>query len=418
MTEKNFLGYGTVLQAVVGDDLDARYGRLYLRQNRLLRTGLTLELNYDERSDGHTRWAGLSLPYRYDDQAWAFQVRARERRYTTRWYLSNAGPAGADPANWHRLYTLLPRESWLLHVEAMRKFGPEERGRIWRLGAGVQINDFDHDLRDGLFVLSDGRQADLSFLAAADQPLMRDRGAEVWPYLIVASQGRRWAKTRFLLRYGNDEDIPLDPAWVLRLGPVGPMVGSTTGGGERWRLDLALSNWERAGRSFWLQRLSGFVYAGSDQDRSHQVEALVGNYQRFGPPERPFTLKTFLEAGHGENLRGDQAWVLGLDRGLRTLDLDGMAGDRLLRWSTELGRTLPVVVADIVQLGWGTFYNGGLATWAGEDRDLADARHEIGAGLRFGSTRSGTSDVARLDLTYDLTGNAGLVLTTVARGFF
>lgn len=418
MTERNFLGRGAVLQASVGDDLEARYGRLYLRQNRFLQTPLSLELNHDERSDGHTRWAGISLPFRADDQVWSFSTRALERRYNARWYLSNAGPAGADPERGERLYAALPRQGWVLRGDVQRRISPAGEGRVWRLGAGVQATDLDHDLRGGRLVLSDGRRVDLAFLEDPGNPLMRDRGTEVWPYMIVATQGRDWTTTRFLMRYGNDEDVPLDPAWMLRVGPTGPSVGSTTDHGERWRLDLGLVNWDRVGESFWTQRVSGLVYLGDRADRQHQLELLVGTYQRLGAPERPFVWKTFVEAGHGDRLRGDQAWTLGLDRGLRTLDLDGMAGDRLLRWTTELGRTLPWVPGDLVQLGWGVFYGGGLAAWAGEQRSLADARHEVGAGLRFGSTRSGTADLARLDVTYDLSGRQGVVVTTVARGFF
>jgi hypothetical protein len=57
MTEKNFLGYGTVLQAVVGDDLDARTAGSTCARTASCAPA-TLELNYDERSDGHTRWLG------------------------------------------------------------------------------------------------------------------------------------------------------------------------------------------------------------------------------------------------------------------------------------------------------------------------------------------------------------------------
>ena len=418
LTERNFLGHGVFLQGVAGHDLDAHYGRLYLRQNRFLSTPLTFEGNWDERTDGHSRWLGLSVPFRTEAQAWSFSLRLLDRRYRTRWYLSNAGPAGMDPARWQSLYALLPLWSRLLRADVAWRVSEATRGRIWRLGAGLQIQDLDHDLGDGLFTLADGRRADLAFLAAPGQPLQRDRGREVWPHLILASQGRRWTQTRFLVRYGGLEDVPLDPAWELRIGPAGPAVGSTAGARDRWRLTLGASNWDRARDSFWMQRLSGFAVLGAPADRHHQFELLVGNYQRFETAGQPLTLKTFLEASTGDNLRGDQAPFLGLDRGLRTLDIDGMAGDRLLRWSTELGRTLPWVVLDIVQTGWGVFYNGGVASWRDEARGLADARHEIGAGLRFGSTRSGVSDLARLDVTYALTGRAQLVLTTVARGFF
>jgi len=418
VTEKNFLGYGTVVQGVIGDDLDARYGRIYLRQNRVLRSPWTLELNYDDRTDGYTRWLGLSLPFRANNQTWSFSVRAMDRQFRPRWYLSNAGPAGLDPARWQRLYALVPCADWLVRSEVLRRVSAANEGRIWRLGAGVQIYDLSYDLGRGLFALSDGRVADLSFLSAPGQPLARDAGTLVWPHLIAASQGRRWAVTRFLLRYGNQEDIPLDPAWELRCGPAGPAVGSTAGYGERWLLTLGYSNWDQTGESFWVQRAAATACLGGDRDRYHQVELLLGHYLRSGRGERPLTIKTFLEAGHGEGLRGDQAVSLGLDRGLRTLDVDGMAGDRLLRWSTETGRALPFVIADILQTGWGVFYNGGLARWAGEERALATARHEVGAGLRLGATRSGNNEIIRIDLSYDLGGEAGLVLTTIARGFF
>lgn len=418
VTEKNFLGYGTFLLAAVGEELDASYGRLFVRQNRLFGSPLTVELNVDERSDGFARWLTVFVPFRAEDQTWSVLAHAMDRRYRARWYLSNAGPAGSDPARWESLYALLPFSMRAGRLEAMRRVNRLGSRRIWRLGAGVQILEREHDLGDGLFRLADGRVADLSALDAPGQPLARDRGTEVWPHVILSSQGRRWVQTRFLFNYGNLEDVPLDLAWELRCGPAGPSMGSTAGAGERWRATAALSNWEQVGNSFWLQRVLGYASFGAAADRHHQIEALLGNYQRLGPGARPLTLKTFLEASHGEGLRGDQAPVLGLDRGLRTLDIDGMAGDRMLRWSTELGRTLPWVVLDIVQLGWGVFYGGGLARWQDEDRGLRDARHEIGAGLRFGSTRSGTSDLARFDVTYDLSGRSGLALTTIARGFF
>ena len=418
VTEKNFLGYGTVLQVALGDDIDAGYGRVYLRQNRLLRTQLSFEANLDQRSDGFNRWLGLSVPFRTEDQIWSFIARVIDRSYRSRWYLSNAGPAGSDPARSGSLHAFLPSGLRFLQSEVVRRVSPPARGRIWRMGVGLQIHELDYDLGDGLFTLSDGRQADLGFLAETGQPLARDRGTEVWPHLILASLGRRWTQTRFLFRYGNIEDVPLDAAWEFRVGPTGPSFGSTTAARDRLRLAMGMSNWDRSGESFWLQRLSGFAYLGGSADRCHQIEALLGHYRRFGYAEAPFTLKTFLEASHGDGLRGDQAPVLGLDRGLRTLDIDGMAGDRLLRWSTELGRALPWTPLGIYRVGWGLTYGGGLARWHDEDRDLRGARHEIGAGLRFGSIRSGTSDLARVDLTYDLTGRTGLALTTVTRGFF
>jgi len=417
-TEKNLLGWGLHLTAAVGHGLDASFGRIYVKQNRFLRSPLTCELNLDSRSDGYDRWLRVSLPFRANDQAWSVDAVGWQNEYETRWYLSNGGPSGAAPEREQSLYALLPRTSDLVELRVQRRLSPADRGRIWRVGLGVNISRLDYDLGDGLFGLSDGRTADLSYLAEPGQTLARDRGTEVWPQLILSSQGRTWVQTRFVTRYGNDEDLTLDPAFVIATGPAGPSLGSTTGTGERWKLSLGYSNWDQTGRSFWLYQANALATFGGADDRKHDVQLMLGSYLRFGDAGRPFTVKTFLEGVHGEALRGDAVSVLGLDRGLRTLDVDGMAGDQLLRWSSELGRTLPWVVLDIMQTGWGVFYDGGLARFADEARDLGDARHEVGCGLRFGSTRSGTSDLARFDVTYDLTAGTGFAITTVARGFF
>ncbi len=417
-SERNFLGRGLLVRVGGGRGLDAGYGRVYFGWNRVARSPLTCELNVDIRSDGHDRWVAVAAPFRADDQLWSWASRAGSRSLGTRWYLSNAGPAGADPARNRSLHAVLPYTDSYVRLEGHRRISASGGGRIWRAGLGLAVFWLDFDLGDGIFELSDGRFADLSFLGEPGEPLARDRGTEVWPQLIVSSQGRRWIQTRYLVRYGDEEDVALDPSWQLRAGPAGPAVGSTRGTADRWRLEFSGANWDRLGRSFWFQQVTGQAVLGEAADRNHVLGALLGSYVRFGEPERPWLLKTFGEVVHGDGLRGDAAPVLGLDRGLRTLDVDGMAGDRLVRWNTELGRTLPWVALGMVRTGWGVYYGGGLARWQDEARDLAGLRHEIGCGLRLGPTRAGTSDLARVDLTYDLTGEDGLVITTVARGFF
>ena len=55
------------LQALVGRDTDATYGRLYFRQNRFLRTAVALEVNLEQRSFGYDRWVRVGYPFRHDD---------------------------------------------------------------------------------------------------------------------------------------------------------------------------------------------------------------------------------------------------------------------------------------------------------------------------------------------------------------
>ena len=134
--------------------------------------------------------------------------------------------------------------------------------------------------------------------------------------------------------------------------------------------------------------------------------------------EAPWLTRVFVEGAHGSRMNGTTAFVLGLDRGLRTLDFDGMAGDRLVRWNVEQGKVTRREYFGLVRAGVAAFYNGGCAWWDDENRDLSDARHEIGAGLRIGPTRSGNALITRLDVSWSLAVSRGPVFTAVSRGEF
>ncbi len=418
LSDKNFLGYGLEVRGSVGDELDASYGGVFLKMNRVQHTPLSAWLNVDERSDGHNRSFRVALPFRSDDQPWSAGIQVWDQHVDVRWYLSNGGPAGIDPTSGERLYALLPRERSGMQLDLMKRISAPDRGRLWRLGAGLRISELDYIVSGSGYTLSDDRLLDLSYLDTPGEILARDTGTEVWPYLVISSKGRRWAETRFLLRYGNEEDISLDPAFIVQIGPAAPEIGTTTGEGARAIIEGEFQNWNRLGRSFLLQRLDGRVVLGQIEDRHHRLDAVLGAIVRLGAAEHPFTVKSYVEGVHSEGLRGDQVPVLGLDRGLRTLGLDGMVGEKLLRWSTEVGQGIGWTPLGLVRMGWGVYYGGGLARWTDEARDLDDARHEAGLGLRLGFTRSGSSPVARIDLTRDLSGDDGWVLTTVTGGFF
>jgi hypothetical protein len=70
------------------------------------------------------------------------------------------------------------------------------------------------------------------------------------------------------------------------------------------------------------------------------------------------------------------------------------------------------------RLGAAVFYSGGNAWWRDEDRDLGDARHEVGCGLRLGPTRSRSAQTSRFDMSWALDGSSGPVFTASTRGLF
>ena len=79
---------------------------------------------------------------------------------------------------------------------------------------------------------------------------------------------------------------------------------------------------------------------------------------------------------------------------------------------------MPWELAGLFRMGFAGFYSGGMAWWKDEDRDKSDIRHEAGFGLRFGPTRSANSQIARVDLAWDLNGDGSPVVTAITRGFF
>jgi hypothetical protein len=419
-SEKNFLGYGVTLGAGLGADENGSYWNLWFRKRRISRLGLLVGVDYFQRSDGHYRNLFVHRPFYAQNDSWGFRASAFDGLGDTRWFLSHAGPAGIDPAQEESLYAKLPAHSKGASFVFQKRVSTPDAGRVWRLGLGVRVTwlEMDPAARDR-WELSDGRYVNLDFLAGPGQPLTRDQGTTVFPHLQVQTEPRNWAKARFVLQYGPVEDIPLGPVLDLATGPAGPRVGSTSGfGGSRWLSELRTSWWLPVAWGFGNLSAWGTWQAGGADERYRQYGLIAGWIGRRGPEKHPWITRVFAEYAGGENLAGNQALLLGLERGLRTLEFDGMAGDRLVRWNVEQGKATEVELLGLFRVGGAVFYSGGCAWWRDESRSLADARQEVGCGLRLGPTRSAGTQVSRLDVSWALDGSAGPVFTATTRGFF
>jgi hypothetical protein len=419
LSDRNFLGHGVTAGAGLGQDENASFWSLFYRQRRLFGAGLLLGLDYSEREDGYLRQLVFGRPFYAQDDPLGVDFFLWDRLSDRRYYLSNAGPAGADPTSTASLYARLPQRETGGEVRFQVRVGEPNGGRIWRLGAGAKVEDAVFDLVRSGYELSDGRSEDLGWLAEPGQPFAREQGLTVFSYLWLHSIGRNWSKSRFVLQYGPVEDIPMDFTFDIKAGPAGGGLGSTTGYGEtRFRLQAVLTKWLKIGGGYVLLHGQGDGDTGSSLVRTYRYNLVAGWIGRSGAEMSPWMTRVFVEWGQGQNLLGTRALLLGLDRGIRTLDFDGMAGDRLARWNVEQGKALPWEVAGLVRGGLAVFYSGGQARWHDEDRGSADIRHEAGFGIRFGPTRSANSQVARIDLAWDLNGDGGPVLTATTRGFF
>jgi hypothetical protein len=136
-----------------------------------------------------------------------------------------------------------------------------------------------------------------------------------------------------------------------------------------------------------------------------------------GPDATPWLTRLFVEAGRGDGMTGARPFLLGAERGLRTLAVDGMAGDRLLRGNLELGRATALQPFGVFRLGVAAFCGAGAAWWDDEARSARDLRREVGVGLRFGPVRSANAEMARLDIAWSLDGG-GPEIAAVTGGLF
>lgn len=417
VSDGNFFGHGVTVGAGVGADENSSFWNAWFRQRRFLKTSFQLGLDYSQRQDGHVRRVILDRPFYALDDSWGMESRAWNQAFEQRFYLSNGGEAGLDPTETDRLYGLMAYEEVGVELRFQMRASREKRGTVVRLGVGVDVVDrlLQKDLR--AIELSDGRIEDLTWLDQPGQPYTRERGTEVRPFFWAQTVARSWTKSRFVLQYGPIEDIPLN--WVLdfKTGPSGGQVGSTAGySAERWHSEASVQKWLPLGSGYLITLLKAKGDLGATEVRSYNYNGMLGWVGKAGAEMSPWLTRVFFEYGQGENLLGTQALLLGLDRGLRTLSFDGMAGDKLVRWNVEQGKAMPWEVAGLVRVGAAVFYNGGRAWWRDEVR--TDYRHEAGLGIRFGPTRSANSQVARIDLSWNLTDSEGPVITASTRGFF
>ncbi len=419
LSDTNFLGYGVTMGTGIGGDENSNYWNLWYRQRRILGTALWFGADDSERADGYARTVFLNRPFWSEADRWSLATRYWDRSFEQRYYLSNAGPAGEDPRRGASLHALFPRQEQGAEAGVLLRVHGKQRGRIWRQGLGMRWSKVGYGLDGRGQELSDGRNVDLGWLAGAGQPLGRDQGTTVWPYFEIQTHGRGWTKNRFIMQYGAIEDINLAPVVDVKVGPVPGAMGTTSAGGTaRWRAEGTWEQWVVSGPGLILLKGTGEAEWGSDEADYHLYTVLAGWMGHTGAEETPWLTKVFAEYGHGDSLEGTKALTLGLDRGLRTLEFDGMAGDRLARLTMEEGKVFPGEMLGMFRYGVGAFVATGAAWWHDEDRGLDDARREAGCGLRFGPTRSANAATGRIDLVWDLDHGGGPVMTATTRGYF
>jgi hemolysin activation/secretion protein len=107
-------------------------------------------------------------------------------------------------------------------------------------------------------------------------------------------------------------------------------------------------------------------------------------------------------ADWGDKLDPDNQVKLGGDNGLRAFKVDDIVGNKGWVFNAEDRLFLINELFSLVSIGAVAFYDTGYV-WAEHDPvSLSKLRSDIGAGLRFGLTRSSNEVIIRLDFSYRL----------------
>jgi hypothetical protein len=410
MSDTNFLGYGVQLEAAIGHEEDRDWRSMYFQNRRVLGTQWLVRARTTDLSDGYNRELGLERPFYAMDDTWGVSATAWDLSYKPRYYLSRTS---VDPNDFSgdRLYMNPQQRREGVSLQTRLRISKRGEGRIWRIGAGLSSEFVAFDIPDEV-VLSDERViSETEARVAAGEGLVRETGRTAQPFLLIETQGREWGRDRFVLRYGGDEDIPLDPRGSLKFGPALSGLGSDQ---SRWVYEGEVFDWSRMGPGwllFW--GLTKGSLASSEKAWS-QTDIMMGWFGHLlGGMNR-----VVVEGIRTEDPVGTMVPTLGLTRGLRTLENDGLVGDRLVRWNIEHAILFPHEVFGFTRFGLAAFYAGGSAWWDQEKGGVDDARHEAGIGLRFGPSRSARTEIGRLDLAWPLDGSSGPQLTAKTGGFF
>lgn len=360
LRETNFLGTNTVLNVAYERNPDRSVLTLAAARPRLVASTVGVDFNYEGRSDGTDLSATVSAPFFHLSTPASGSLNGVRTDIRVLQFRDGNG----EP------FREVRQRSDALIGEGGFKISASESGYL-RAGLDAQIR------RDGFQLESD------------TSPFPRPVTAAFGPW--VEYRHVQYLSTRGYEAFGRDEDVDLGLTvrlaaaiapgpWGYPHGGIGPSLTLATG--QRIPVGFVLEHFEANGLLTSVGVDSGAITAG--------VTAV------FQAGERHMAV-LHADGGVRSNPYPGEEFDLGLGYGARAYPAHAFTGDRYYITSAEYRYIIVPNAFGLYAVGLAAFVDQAGAWFAGSP---ARSGTDAGLGLRFGSLRSPTGGMIRIDLAF------------------
>ena len=277
-----------------------------------------------------------------------------------------------------------------------------ERRRIAETSLGLKANSDDlfvHRAEAGWY--ADRRQFERTSETNGPLPIGTEMSGPTIGWSWVQA---RYVKEEYIDRMERVEDYNLGNELSLRAGWMGEKTGS-----DRDRTVLNFS--DQHGVRFAPGRFAIARVGVTGRMSNGRVEngLATANLNVFWKTNwrGNHTLVGHIEGAAGRNLDRSSYLALGGATGLRGYRNNSFIGGKAVLLNFEDRFFFPGEYFHLVRLGAALFVDTGFMAMEGENLALRSIKSDVGAGLRFASSRSRSGSVARIDLAYALNDGPG-----------
>ncbi len=277
-----------------------------------------------------------------------------------------------------------------------------ERRRTAEASAGARLNashDFVQRGEAGWY--ADRAQFEPLPETIAALPYDREMSGPTVGYSWVRA---RYIKENYIDRMERVEDFNLGNEFAVRGGWMGALTGS-----DRDRAIFNISNQQGMAFSPGRFAIARVAMTGRTVDGSVENGLATANLNVFWKTNwrGDHTLIGHVEGGFGRYLDGESYISLGGNTGLRGYKNNSFIGDKAVLLNFEDRFFFEGEWFHLMRLGAALFVDTGAIATENNALLLRNMKSDLGAGLRFASTRSRSGGVARIDLAYALNSGPG-----------